>query len=232
MKLADMASVATYCESSRMFKNISGIDMSKSTIHGLFRKWASLHALTKMRLKIQLLSMMALKFNQLVRGTAPSRWPYPMSKKAVKRVSFISVTVNKDWARMPQGTFSVADAEREMENNVDPSSHQLDLVHACSDKYTVRDVDGPKEERDQIACRMKVIFHMLVNSAKKHLADEDMDALPLRIDVTLDELEMTAAELESNGYRRAARFIRGSFMVTFARVAISEGREYLTLQTQ
>ena len=80
----------------------------------LFRKWASLYALTKMRLKIQLLSMMALKFNQLTIGTAPSRWPYPMSRKAVKRVSFISVTVNKDWARMPQGTFTVSDAEREM----------------------------------------------------------------------------------------------------------------------
>ncbi|MDG7043783.1 MAG: hypothetical protein JRN19_02030 [Nitrososphaerota archaeon] len=96
-------------------------------------------------------------------------------------------------------------------------------MHACSEIYTVRDVDGSKEERDQITCRMKVIFHMLVNSVKKHLADEDMDALPLRIDRTLDELEMTAAELEGNGYRRAARFIRASFMVTFARVAISEG---------
>ncbi|MDG7048730.1 MAG: hypothetical protein JRM87_01120, partial [Nitrososphaerota archaeon] len=38
MKLADMASVATYDESSRMFKNISGIDVLKSTIHGFVQE--------------------------------------------------------------------------------------------------------------------------------------------------------------------------------------------------
>ena len=70
------------------------------------------------------------------------------------------------------------------------------------------------------------MFHMLVNSVRKHLADEDMDALSLRIDITLDELKMTAAELEPNGYQKAAGFIRAyfHFMVTLARVALSEGR--------
>ena len=85
---------------------------------------------------------------------------------------------------------------------------------------------APKEESDHISSRIKEMFHVLVNSVRKHLADEDMDTLLLRIDRTLDELKVTAAELEGNGYRRAARFIRAHshFMVTFARVAISEGR--------
>lgn len=38
MKLADMASVATYGESSRMFKNILGIDVLKSTMHGFVQE--------------------------------------------------------------------------------------------------------------------------------------------------------------------------------------------------
>lgn len=69
------------------------------------------------------------------------------------------------------------------------------------------------------------MFHVLVNSVKKHLAYEDMDILTLRINRTLDEPEMAAAELEGNGYQRAARFIRAHshFMVTFARIVISEG---------
>ena len=119
---------------------------------------------------------------------------------------------------------TISDAEREIENNVDPSAHQLDLVHAVRDIPFMMWMDGaPKEERDQISSRMKEMFHTFVNSVKKHLADEDMDALSLRIDRTLDELELTAAELERSGYQRAARFIRAHshFMVTFARAAIS-----------
>ncbi|MDG7048442.1 MAG: ISH6 family transposase, partial [Nitrososphaerota archaeon] len=80
--------------------------------------------------------------------------------------------------------------------------------------------------RNQISGMMKAMLQTLVNSVRKHLADDNMGALSLRIDKMLDELEMTAAELERKGYQRAARFIRGHshFMVTFARVAISEGR--------
>lgn len=78
------------------------------------------------------------------------------------------------------------------------------------------------------------MLQTLVNSVRKHLANYDMGDLPLRIDKTLDEQEMITVELERNGYQRAARFIRGHshFMVTFARVAISEGRIYYALQMQ
>ncbi|MDG7044690.1 MAG: hypothetical protein JRN02_04875 [Nitrososphaerota archaeon] len=76
------------------------------------------------------------------------------------------------------------------------------------------------------------MLQTLVNSVRKHLANYDMGDLPLRIDKTLDEQEMITVELERNGYQRAARFIRARFMVTFARVAISEGRIYYALQMQ
>ncbi|MDG6927323.1 MAG: transposase [Nitrososphaerota archaeon] len=77
---------------------------------------------------------------------------------------------------------------------------------------------------------MKTILHALVNSVKKHLVDKDMDAISLRVNKTLEELEAMAGELEKSGYQQAARFIRAHshFMVTFARIAISEGRAIYT----
>jgi len=52
-----------------------------------------------------------------------------------------------------------------------------------------------------------------------------MNALSLRMDKTLDELEAVAEDLEKEWYERAARFIRAhsQLMVTFERVAL-EGR--------
>ncbi|MGC8662142.1 MAG: ISH6 family transposase, partial [Nitrososphaeria archaeon] len=116
---------------------------------------------------------------------------------------------------------------REIENNVDPYIHQLDLVHAIRDSLFMMWMDSAsKEERDQMSGRMKAVLQALVNSVKKHIMDKDMGALSSRIDKTLNELEALASELESSGYQRAARFIRAhaGFMVTFARVAISEGK--------
>ena len=122
-------------------------------------------------------------------------------------------------------------AEREIENSVDQSLHRLDLVHAIRDTLFMMWMDSaPKEERDKASDRMNAVLQTLVNSVRKHLADKDMGALSVRIDKTLDELKTTAKELENNGYQRSARFIRACshFMVTLARVAMSEGIKHYT----
>lgn len=226
MKLADMASVASYGESSRMFKNISGIDLPKSTIHGFVQEVGSLIEFNGKVAKNSVVEPDGTEAHSTGQKNSSIKVAISYGQEGHQK-SLISVTVNKGWASMPQGTFTVSDAEREIENNVDPSAHQLDLVHAVRDTLYMMWMDSaPKEERDQISGRMKEMFHTLVNSVRKHLADKDMDVLSSRIDRTLDELEMTARELERSGYQRAARFIRAHsrFMVTFARVAISEGK--------
>ncbi|MGC8569505.1 MAG: hypothetical protein ACP5LW_05825 [Nitrososphaeria archaeon] len=71
---------------------------------------------------------------------------------------------------------------------------------ACDERYSIHDVDGQRTKGGKGPGGMKEMFHTLVNSVRKHLADKDMDALSLRIDRTFDELEMTTRKLERSGY--------------------------------
>mgnify|MGYP001626248738 CR=1 FL=1 len=60
---------------------------------------------------------------------------------------------------MPDKAYVVYDAEREIENNADPDTHQLDLVHAIRDTLFMMWMDNAtKNERDRISDRMKEIL--------------------------------------------------------------------------
>ncbi|MGC8593891.1 MAG: hypothetical protein ACP5LF_06370 [Nitrososphaeria archaeon] len=44
----------------------------------------------------------------------------------------LSISVNEHW-KIPDKAYVVSDAEREIESDADPDTHQLDLVHAIRD---------------------------------------------------------------------------------------------------
>ena len=47
----------------------------------------------------------------------------------------VSISVNKEW-KIPDKAYVVSDAEREIENNADPDTRQLDLMHAIRAIYS------------------------------------------------------------------------------------------------
>ncbi len=125
VKLDDMASVASYGESSRMFKNISGIDLPKSTIHGFVQEVGSLIEFNGKVAKNSVVEPDDTEAHSMGQKNSSIKVAISYGQEGHQK-SLISVTVG--WASMPQGTCAVSDAEREIENNVDPSAHQL--VHA------------------------------------------------------------------------------------------------------
>ena len=76
--------------------------------------------------------------------------------------------------------------------------------------------NATKYERDKISDRMEGIL-TIINSIKKHMVDKDMNAFSLRINKTLNELEVIGNDLEKDAYERATKFIRAhsQLMATF-----------------
>ncbi|MGC8558102.1 MAG: hypothetical protein ACP5NC_03805 [Nitrososphaeria archaeon] len=131
MKLADMASVASYGESSRMFKNISGIDLPKSTIHGFVQEVGSLIEFNGKVAKNSVVEPDGTEAHLTGQKNSSIKVVISYDQEGRKK-SLLNVSVNRNWT-IPQGTFTVSDAEREIENNVDTYIHQLNLVHAIRD---------------------------------------------------------------------------------------------------
>lgn len=69
---------------------------------------------------------------------------------------------------------------------------------------------------------MKRLLYTLVNSVKKHVEDDNEEALKRRIESTVKGLITLAEDLKMKGYPKTATFIRSNarFMVTFAKLAL------------
>lgn len=132
MKLADMASVASYGESSMMFRNISGIDVPKSTIHGFVQEVGSLIEFNGKVAENSVMEPDGMEANSICQKNSFVKVVIFYGQEGHQK-GLISVSVNRGWVKVPNEMATVSDAEREIENNVDPSVHQLDLVHVVRD---------------------------------------------------------------------------------------------------
>ena len=72
----------------------------------------------------------------------------------------------------------------------------MDLIHAVKDSFCKLWAEGmSRQERETIGVEMKQFLYALVNSVKKHLEDEDEEALKRRIESTVKGLITLAGGL-------------------------------------
>ena len=79
-----------------------------------------------------------------------------------------------------------------------------------------------RQEREAVSVEMKQLLYTLVNSVKKHLEDDDTEALKRRIENAVKGLIALAEDLKLKGYPKTSTFIKSNakFMVTFAKLAL------------
>jgi hypothetical protein len=225
MKLADFASKMSYADASLQFEEATGIYVPKRTIHSFVQEIApQLHEVT-CRVNN------AAKVNVMHGDTTEVRSLGERERNQVHVLissigTLLHLGVNEDYPKQEAETL-VSDNEPCLIDAAKVKWRQLCILHAI--KYLLFALWGErmnKENRDLVESAIKTILFTLVNSVKKHLADKDMEKLKQRIDETLTELYTLAAELEKQGYPKAASFIvrNARFMVTFAELAL-EGVE-------
>ena len=103
----------------------------------------------------------------------------------------------------------------------------MDLVHAVKDSLYKLWAEGmSRQERETVGVAMRQLLYTLVNSVKKHLEDDDEEALKRRIEGTVRGLITLADDLKTKGYPKTSAFIRSNarFMVTFAKLALKNIR--------
>jgi len=148
------------------------------------------------------------------------------------RKTLLHASVNRDWSHIGRGINSsnsslVGDADRSICLNLAYETRQLDLVHAVKDSLYKLWAEGmSKQERETVGVEMKQLLYTLVNSVKKHLEDDDEDALKKRIESTVKGLITLAEDLKKKGYPKTAAFIKSNatFMVTFSKLALKNIR--------
>jgi len=114
-----------------------------------------------------------------------------------------------------------------MHLNLDYDRRQLDLVHAVKDSLYKLWAEGmSRQEREAVSVEMKQLLYTLVNSVKKHLEDDNEEALRIRIENTVKGLIKLAEDLKTKGYQKTAAFTKSNanFMVTFAKLALKNIR--------
>jgi hypothetical protein len=143
------------------------------------------------------------------------------------RKTLLHASVNHDWSQIggdvnTRNSSLVGDADRGIRLNLTYETRQLDLVHAVKDSlFKLWAESMNKQERETIGVEMKQLLYILVNSVKKHMEDDDREALRKRIENTIKGLIALAEDLKLKGYPKTAAFIKSNatFMVTFAKLA-------------
>ena len=235
MLLADMAARLSYGDTRKQFREITGIDVPKRTIHSFVQEVGSElgNASTARRIVAAEEPMVVM-----ADGTRThSVYPTPNYVKVAmaydeqtRKKRILSIGVNNGWRdaqeKTPKDAIVISDAEEEIPFYMPHSDLQLDLVHAVRDSLFRMWMDGSsREERQKLSNDMKRILYILVYSVEKHLEDGDKKAISRRMKSTIRELEQLADTLEGRGYIKTAAFIRSHarFMVTFAKVALERG---------
>jgi len=81
--------------------------------------------------------------------------------------------------------------------NLTYETRQLDLVHAVKDSLYKLWTEGmSRQEREAASVEMKQLLYTLVNSVKKHLEDDDTEALKNRIESTVKGLITLTEDLK------------------------------------
>ena len=235
MLLADKASRLSYRDAMIDFQNHAGVEIPKSTIHSFVQEIGR-------QLGEANQAMVCCEEPQVVMvdGTKThSVYSTPNHVRVIigydpdtHRKTLIHASVNQDWSHIGRDVNTgnsrlVGDADRSIYLNLEYEKRQLDLVHAVKDSLYKLWAEGMnKKERETVSVQMKQLLYALVNSVKKHLEDNDKEALKRRIENTIKGLIALAEELELKGYPKTAIFIKSNarFMVTFAKLALKNIR--------
>jgi hypothetical protein len=199
MLLADMAARLSYGDTRKQFREITGVDVPKRTIHSFVQEVGEElgDASTSRRLPPQ----RRIEAPKVVMADGTKTHSIYPTQNVVKvamaydegtgEKRILSIGVNNGWrdaqGRTPKDSIVVSDAEEEIPENMPHSDLQLDLVHAVRDSLYRMWIDGSsREERQKLSNDMKRILYTLVYFVKKHL-DEDGDkkALSRRIGNTV-----------------------------------------------
>jgi hypothetical protein len=231
MLLADKASRLSYQDATIDFQNHTGVEVPKSTIRSFVQEIGrELGEANQAKVSCEELPVV------MADGTKThSIYPTLNQVRIVigydpetHRKTLLHASVNRDWSQIGRSVNTrnsslVGDADRNMHLNLDHERRQLDLVHAVKDSLYKLWAEGmSKQEREAVGVEMKQLLYTLVNSVKKHLEDEDEEALKRRIESTVKGLITLAANLKMKGYPKTAAFIRSNarFMVTFAKLTL------------
>lgn len=227
MLCVDLASRLSYGDAKREVEKTNGLKIPKRTIHSFVQEIApQLKKVNEQAVEQEGLQMVVMADGTKVRSiyetdnevhVAIAYNPEEGSK------SLIQASVNKPWEEVEGFHILVCDADRStmLSLGYEETAIQLDIVHAVKEALIKLWSEGMgKEERDRVSKEMKGILYTLVNSAKKHSIDGDMNALDMRIEQTLRELSTLSKELFREGYPKASHFIKrnAKLMVTFAKL--------------
>ena len=230
MLLADKASRLSYQDAMIDFQNHTGVTVPKRTIHSFVQEIGRELGEAN-RAKVCCEEPLVV----MADGTKThSVHPTPNQVRIVigydpdtHKKRLLHASVNRDWNQVEEGvnlenSILIGDAERSMHLNLEYERRQLDLVHAEDSLYKLWAEGMGRQEREAIGVEMKQLLYTLVNSVKKHLEDEDEEALKRRIEDTVKGLITLAEDLKLKGYHKTAAFIRSNarFMVTFAKLAL------------
>jgi transposase-like protein len=233
MLLADMAARLSYGETRKQFREITGLDIPKRTIHSFVQEiGAKLGEASASRMIEEPIVVMAdgTRTHSIYQTQNTVKVAISYDQDTGEK-SILSVGVNKGWmeaqGRTPSDAIVVSDADEEISLYISHSDLQLDVVHAIRDSLYRMWMDGSaRVERVELSEEMGRILYILVYSVRKYLeGGERKEVLSRRIESAVEELSGLADEMEERSYVKTAAFIRSHarFMVTFAKVALEKG---------
>jgi len=235
MLLADKASRLSYQDAMIDFQNHTGVKVPKRTIHSFVREIGrQLGEANQARVcceEPQVVMVDGTKTHSIYPSLNQVRIIIGYDQDT-HRKTLIHASVNRDWSHVGRAVNTsnsslVGDADRSIYHNLEYEKRQLDLVHAVKDSLYKLWAEGMnKQEREAVGVEMKQLLYTLVNSVKKHLEDNDQEALKRRIEKTVKGLIALAEDLKLKGYPKTAIFIKSNarFMVTFAKLSLKNIR--------
>jgi len=231
MLLADKASRLSYQDAMIDFMNHTGVRVPKRTIHSFVQEVGK-------QLGEANQAKVSCEESQVVMADGTKTHSiYPTLNQVrivigydpdTHRKTLLHASVNRDWSKIgrevnTRNSSLVGDADRGIRLNLDYEMRQLDLVHAVKDSLYKLWAEGmSRQEREAVGVEMKQLLYTLVNSVKKHMENDDGEALRNRIESTVKDLIALAEDLKLKDYPKTAAFIKSNakFMVTFAKLAL------------
>ncbi len=231
MLLADKASRLSYQDAQTDFMNHTGVKVPKRTIHSFVqeigRQLGEANQARVCREDSPVVMADGTKTHSVYSTLNHVRVIIGYDQDT-HRKTLIHASVNRDWSHVGRAVNTsksslVGDADRGIRLNLDYENRQLDLVHAVKDSLYKLWAEGMnRQERETVSIEMKQLLYTLINSVKKHVEDNDEEALKRRIEDTVKGLITLADDLKRKGYPKTAVFIKSNarFMVTFAKLAL------------
>jgi hypothetical protein len=229
--LADKASRLSYQDAQIDFMNHTGVRVPKRTIHSFVQE------IGRQLCEANLAKVSCEEPTVVMADGTKTHSIYPTLNQVrivigydpdTHRKTLLHASVNQDWSKIGRDVNTrysslVGDADRTMHLNLTYETRQLDLVHAVKDSLYKLWAEGmSRQERETVGVEMKQLLYTLVNSVKKHMEEDDGEALRNRIESTVKDLIALAEHLKLKGYPKTAAFIKSNarFMVTFAKLAL------------